>query len=150
MSTARSRSYHNNAYQFVFSALHYAQENLGRDADSGHVSGRELLEGVRSFLREDVAASEDGRAAFLARVAANSLGIAQREMLMGPGLARDEEQRLRALLGDGELETLRWDLVSGLRGQLALDTAGLTDHLRQTVAGQLAIDQPFYSALASN
>lgn len=52
MSTARSRSYHNNAYQFVFSALHYAQENLGRNAESGHVSGRELLEGVRELAKQ--------------------------------------------------------------------------------------------------
>ena len=27
------------------------------------------------------------------------------------------------------------------------DTPGLDEHLRETVAGQLAIDQPFYSAL---
>ncbi|MEM8662075.1 MAG: DUF6285 domain-containing protein [Pseudomonadota bacterium] len=30
---------------------------------------------------------------------------------------------------------------------MPLDTPGLTDHLRQTVAGQLAIDQPHYPAL---
>jgi thiamine kinase-like enzyme len=107
----------------------------------------ELLEGVRKFLREDIAASQDGRSAFLARVAANSLGIAQREFLYGPSLAGEEHARLRKLLGDGDLEELRWQLVDGLRDELALETPGLDDHLRQTVAGQLAIDQPFYSAL---
>ena len=107
----------------------------------------ELLEGVRAFLREDVAASEDGRAAFLARVAANSLGIAQREILLGPGLAQAEEERLQKLLGKGELASLQWQLVRGLRNDTALDTPGLADHLRQTVAEQLAIDQPYYSAL---
>lgn len=30
---------------------------------------------------------------------------------------------------------------------LPLDTPGLDEHLRETVAGQLAIDQPFYTAL---
>ncbi|MEP5567425.1 MAG: phosphotransferase family protein [Halioglobus sp.] len=107
----------------------------------------ELLESVRKFLKEDVAASQDGRAAFLAKVAANSLGIAQREFLHGPALALAEQERLQDLLGDGELEELRCKLVEALRGDLPLDTSGLDTHLRQTVAGQLAIDQPHYTAL---
>lgn len=44
------RRYHQNAYQFVFAALRHAQENLGRDrhdTNTGHISGLELLEGVR-------------------------------------------------------------------------------------------------------
>ncbi|MEZ6059747.1 MAG: hypothetical protein R3C19_05240 [Planctomycetaceae bacterium] len=48
----QSRSYHANAYQFVFAGLRYAQEHLGRDrtdCQTGHVSGRELLEGVRAL-----------------------------------------------------------------------------------------------------
>ena len=83
----------------------------------------------------------------MAKVAANSLGIAQREFLLGPTLAREEHARLVALLGDGSLEDLRWQLVTALRDALALDTPGLDEHLRRTVAGQLSIDQPFYSAL---
>lgn len=108
----------------------------------------ELLEGVRAFLREDVASSAQGREAFLAKVAANSLGIAQREFLLGPDLAREEHARLQTLLGNGDLDALRRQLVEKLRGDFALDTPGLADHLRQTVAGQLAIDQPHYTALA--
>lgn len=53
--TARSRTYHPNAYQFVFAALRHAQENLGRDRsdhNTGHVSGPELLEGVRDLAKE--------------------------------------------------------------------------------------------------
>lgn len=53
--SARTRTYHPNAYQFVFAALRHAQENLGRDRNdhnTGHVSGRELLEGVRELARE--------------------------------------------------------------------------------------------------
>lgn len=107
----------------------------------------ELLEGVRQFLRDDIAVSGEQRTAFLARVAANSLGIAQRELLYGPGLARAEHARLQALLGEGELEALRWRLVNALRDYLDLATPGLEEHLRQTVAGQLAIDQPNYAAL---
>jgi uncharacterized repeat protein (TIGR04138 family) len=54
MSTVRSqssaRTYHPLAYKFVFSALRFTQEQLGRDRASettGHISGPELLEGIR-------------------------------------------------------------------------------------------------------
>lgn len=124
---------------------------LPANSDLGHGSQlpmpAELLESVRKFLRDDVAASQGGRTAFLAKVAANSLGIAQREFLYGPALARAEQQRLRALLGAGELDQLRWKLVDALRADMSLATPGLDEHLRLTVAGQLAIDQPHYSAL---
>ncbi|MEP6389444.1 MAG: phosphotransferase family protein [Halioglobus sp.] len=108
----------------------------------------ELLEGVAKFLKEDVAVTDDPHKGFLARVAANSLGIAQRELLCGSQLANSEEQRLQTLLeSDENLDALRWSLVHQLRGKLPLDTPGLAEHLRQTVAAQLAIDQPRYSAL---
>jgi aminoglycoside phosphotransferase (APT) family kinase protein len=107
----------------------------------------ELLEGVRSFLREEVAAGDQQRFGFLAKVAANSLGIAQREFLYGPALAQAEHSRLSAMLGEGSLDQLRRQLVEQLRNGLPLDTPGLGAHLRQTVAGQLSIDQPHYSAL---
>lgn len=109
----------------------------------------ELLEGVRKFLKEEVAVAQSGRSAFLAKVAANSLGIAQREFLHGPALANAEKERLEDLLGSGELEELRWKLVNALRGEMTLDTPGLDGHLRATVAEQLAIDQPNYSALTA-
>ncbi len=47
--------YHPNAYQFVFASLRYTQENLGRgtfsneDEESAHISGPELLHGIREF-----------------------------------------------------------------------------------------------------
>ncbi len=46
------RTYHPNAYQFVFAGLRYAQERLGRDRSdchAGHITGRELLDGVRAL-----------------------------------------------------------------------------------------------------
>ncbi|EED34025.1 aminoglycoside phosphotransferase [gamma proteobacterium NOR5-3] len=115
---------------------------------------QELLVGVAEFLAGDVATALDGRNAFLAKVAANSLGIAQREFQYAGELARQEQQRLQALLtGDGQLpelaqlDELRWALVHRLRSGMPLDSPGLAEHLRQTVAGQLAIDQPRYPAL---
>ncbi|MCH2210670.1 MAG: hypothetical protein MK110_05175 [Fuerstiella sp.] len=49
---SRRSAYHVNAYQFVFAALQYAQEKLGRDRgtpQAGHISGEELLDGVREM-----------------------------------------------------------------------------------------------------
>jgi aminoglycoside phosphotransferase (APT) family kinase protein len=108
----------------------------------------ELLSSVAAFLKEEVAEKLDSRDGFLARVAANSLGIAQREFQCGNELAAQEQLRLQTLLGQsGELDALRWELVNRLRADLPLNTPGLEEHLRQSVAGQLAIDQPHYSAL---
>ncbi len=108
----------------------------------------ELLAGVAEFLKRDVAEKLDPHNGFLARVAANSLGIAQREFQYGNALAAQEQQRLQDLLGQhGELDALRWELVNRLRSDMPLNTPGLAEHLRQSVAGQLAIDQPRYSAL---
>ena len=108
----------------------------------------ELLAGVAEFLKQDVAEKLDPHNSFLARVAANSLGIAQREFQYGNALAAQEQHRLQDLLGQpGELDALRWELVNRLRADMPLNTPGLAEHLLQSVVGQLAIDQPRYSAL---
>jgi aminoglycoside phosphotransferase (APT) family kinase protein len=111
----------------------------------------ELLASSRDFLREDVVASTGGRTQFLARVAANSLDIVLRDAALGDTHRRRELDRLRVLLdSDGELGELRWRLVNALRdGTMPLDQAGLTEHLRNSVANQVAIDQPRYSGLAT-
>jgi uncharacterized repeat protein (TIGR04138 family) len=47
--------YHPNAYRFLFAALRYTQEKLGRsqahgpDDERAHISGQELVEGAREF-----------------------------------------------------------------------------------------------------
>ncbi len=51
-SQTSQSAYHANAYQFVFAALQYAQEKLGRDRGSpqaGHISGTELLDSIRDM-----------------------------------------------------------------------------------------------------
>lgn len=107
----------------------------------------ELLTSVRDFLRQDVMTATPGRTSFLARVAANSLDIILRELALGPAHRARERQGLEQILGcSGELESLRCVLVSALRdGSMPLDSPGLSDHLRQTVVTQVAIDQPQYS-----
>lgn len=50
--TSSTSTYHPLAYKFVFSALRYTQEQLGRDRASeatGHISGPELLDGIRQL-----------------------------------------------------------------------------------------------------
>lgn len=57
MSTTEKTSpprlrYHPNAYRFLFAALRRAQQKLGRaqhgpDEEQAHITGRELLEGIR-------------------------------------------------------------------------------------------------------
>lgn len=114
-------------------------------------SAEELLTSVRDFLREDVRQGLEGRGAFLALVASNSLGVVQRELRLGPAHRRAEQARLRALFGSEDgLEALRRRLCEGLRdGSIPLDRPGLAAHLRSTAASQLAIDQPGYSGLAT-
>ena len=135
----------------------------------------ELLESVRDFLHGEVRQATDGRTNFLALVAGNSIDIALRERLIGPGLHRYELERLTALVGgraghDGtdagsdpsapagagfgsdagvaeQVTALRWKLTHALRdGSMPLDAPGLADYLRTSVAHQVAIDQPKYSA----
>lgn len=53
--TKQKRIYHSNAYMFVFAALRHAQEELGRDRanhKTGHVTGRELLFGIRELAKQ--------------------------------------------------------------------------------------------------
>ena len=123
----------------------------------------ELLESVRDFLHGEVRRATEGRTNFLALVAGNSIDIALRERLIGPQLHRYELKRLTALVGNGtpatgdlppgdaevakQVTALRWRLVYALRdGSMPLDEPGLADYLRTSVAHQVAIDQPKYSA----
>jgi aminoglycoside phosphotransferase (APT) family kinase protein len=119
------------------------------DSDLDMPRTDELVRSVRDYLLGDVMAATEGRLKFMARVASNSLDIVLRELSLGQAHRNLEHERLCALLGANEdLQTLRWRLVHALRdGGMALDTPGLAEHLRQTVANQVAIDQPGYSGL---
>ncbi len=107
----------------------------------------ELLVSVGEFLRGDIMDETHGRTNFLARVAANSVDIVRRDLLLGDAQRAAEKARLQSLFGErAELDDLRWRLVAGLRdGSIPLDWPGLAEHLRATVVNQVAIDQPRYS-----
>lgn len=110
-------------------------------------SAAELVAAVRDFLTKHAMPALEGHAAFHARVAANALGIVERELTLGPAQDAAEAERLRALLGsDGSLDELNRALCRRIRdGGLGLDTPGLLDHLRETTLAKLAVDQPRYS-----
>jgi hypothetical protein len=85
---------------------------------------------------------------FPQKVVANALGIAQRELEMGPSLADGERNRLAALLGaEGDLPTLNARLSAAIRqSAIAPDDPALLDHLVRTTVAKLEIDQPAYPA----
>ena len=107
----------------------------------------ELVTSVRDYLRTDVMAMTTARTAFLARVAANSLDIMLRDLVVGAHARAAEHRRLRQLFAtDAPLAALRWRLVEALRaGEPALDAPALIAHLRATVVNEVLIDQPAYS-----
>lgn len=119
-------------------------------------SPAELLEAVAVFLREQVMPASNGTLAFHARVAANALDIARRELLSDAGAqaSADECASLRALLGPGhddnaDPESLNRALNLALcqriaAGDLTLASPGLASHLWRIARAKLAVDQPGY------
>ncbi|MCC5859988.1 MAG: hypothetical protein JJT90_17665 [Ectothiorhodospiraceae bacterium] len=109
--------------------------------------GAELLDAVITLLRDQVVPALEGRLAFDVRVAARAASIVKRELELGPGLEAQARERLRALLelDSDNLEELNTVLCERLeRGELGLQSPGLTEHLWQATLHQLAIDQPRY------
>lgn len=112
----------------------------------------ELLEAVAAFLREQVVPASSGALAFHARVAANALDIARRELLADadPRQAAGEHAALQALLGDSteaDIDALQRTLCRRIAdGALDLATPGLADHLWRTTRAKLAVDQPGYGS----
>jgi hypothetical protein len=101
-----------------------------------------LIAEARKALDEGVAPG------FPQKVVANALGIAQRELDIGPSLAEEERRRLVALLGeDGDLAALNTRLAAAIGvGAIAIDEPALLDHLVKTTIAKLEVDQPAYPA----
>ncbi len=116
----------------------------------------ELLDAVRGFLEQDVVTALDGTARFHARVAANVLAIAAREVALEPGHIVAEWARLDALLGvapfPDDAEARRAGLRQRSEALCARIRAGEADagafraavrsHLEATVRAKLAIANP--------
>lgn len=104
-----------------------------------------LLTLVETFLREPGGAGESD---FHRRVAANAVGLAVRELELGPSLETAEKARLTALVGaTGTLDQLNHTLCARIRtGELGLISPALVAHLKATALGKLSVDQPAYAA----
>ena len=115
----------------------------------------ELAQAVREFIETEVLPGiDDPRLRFRTLVAANALGILERELTLGARLVRREVVSLARLLGHADplpddLEELR-RLASDLNRELALrirtDDApeGTLAHLLATVADKLRVASPRY------
>jgi hypothetical protein len=112
-----------------------------------HPSADELLEAVGDFLRTESGAGGDERRSFHARVAANAVEIARREMALRITAEEREHARLRAVLRhDGGLGELNRELCRRIRaGDASLSETELRAHLWATTLDAAAIDQPRYS-----
>ena len=107
----------------------------------------ELVQAVREFLEHDVmTTSEDRRVQFHARVAANALGMVERELARGRELDAAERARAAALLGrDDDVRILERELAARIRdGSLDDRLDAVRDHVRRTVREKLLVANPGY------
>jgi len=111
-------------------------------------SPEEILTAVARYIRESAMPALSGRSAFLARVAANAVDLARREIELAPAADAAEAERLRDLLGaEGSLEALNARLCEAIEARrISLATPGLAEHLWRTTLAKLAVDQPGYAA----
>jgi len=101
----------------------------------------ELVRAVREFIERDVMDVTEGRVRFHARVAANVLGIVERELAMGPR-QRDAHASALARLGVAD----EAELAAAIRdGTLDDRRAEVLDVVRATVSAKLAVAHPGYT-----
>jgi aminoglycoside phosphotransferase (APT) family kinase protein len=116
----------------------------GPTAPFGRPTAAELVEAVREYLTALMERSTDG-ARFEARVARNALGVAERELLLGPGFAAAHSARL-SHLGFADDAALAAALRSG-----ALDDewASVAPALAASARDQLLVANPAYLPAAT-
>jgi hypothetical protein len=100
----------------------------------------ELLEAVREWIEREVIPATDGRLRFHARVAANVLGMVEREIELGPAQYEAHRARLARLGVADDAE-----LAAAIRGRLLDDRADeVRALLAEAVADKLAVANPTY------
>jgi hypothetical protein len=111
-------------------------------------TAEQLIEAVASFLRDRVVPATQGPLAFHARVAANALDIARRELTLATEAEVRERTALSALLQADphcDLPQLNRMLCERIvRDELDAQTPGLAEALWCITLDKLAIDQPGY------
>jgi hypothetical protein len=108
----------------------------------------ELIKAVADFLRNDITPVISGHNAFKLRVAINMLDLVTRQLTFAQGSDAAEAARLENLLGmRGSLMELNRVLADKIgKGEVDLETPGLSEHLWQTTMAKLAVDQPNYAS----
>ncbi len=108
----------------------------------------ELINAVADFLRNDIAPMISGHNAFNLRVSINALDLVARQLTLESRSDAAEAARLSRLLSmQGWLSELNRTLADRIaKGELDLQTPGLSDHLWQTTMDKLAVDQPNYAS----
>ena len=118
-------------------------------------SADELAEAVREFIETEILPTiDDPRLRFRALVAANGLGILEREIAIGGPLVRKEVGALMRLLGHtdaipddpGDLRRRAHDLNRELVKRIRVGDApeGTLAHLLATIADKLLVASPRY------
>ena len=102
----------------------------------------EILDAVRHYLTTELTSTADDRARFHAKVAANALGIAQRELLLGESQRQAHQQRLAGLGCASDAELSRAIRDGSLDGRWAEVTAAV----RAAVTDKLLVANPGYLA----
>ncbi len=107
-----------------------------------------LLSAAVKYLEEELFPTLSGYHRFHTRVTINVLNIIRRELELGAAQSAAERTRLRAILGhEGEAKELSDELSERIRtGAIDLNDEELRAHLRQSLAGALAINNPKWLA----
>jgi hypothetical protein len=108
----------------------------------------ELIKAVADFLRNEITPEIKGHNAFKLRVGINALDLVTRQLGLAGSSDAAEDARLKQLLGiEGSLLDLNRALSDRIaKGEVDLQTPGLSDHLWQTTMDKLAVDQPNYAS----
>ena len=108
----------------------------------------ELTKAVADFLRNDITPMISGHNAFKLRVAINMLDLVTRQLTLEQDYDAAEAARLANLLDvQGSLMELNCVFADKIaKGEVDLQTPGLSEHLWQTTMDKLAVDQPNYAS----
>ncbi|MEG1453792.1 DUF6285 domain-containing protein [Brevundimonas sp.] len=102
----------------------------------------ELVKAVSGWLSGEPTPA-DG---FHRKVAANAMGIVERELALWPACEAGAIARMSAILGEtGDYDSLNEALASAIRnGVVNASDPKVFEHLKQTALDMLAVDQPRY------
>ena len=119
---------------------------LDESITATHVTSQELLQAMKGFLAETVTPALNDRDQFNARVAANVIGIVQREQALGPRLSALDHAAFSKWIPDGAPDD---DVVPQISQALAKrrikPDAAFLDYLKQRQLLLSAINNPRYA-----